>query len=313
MTSTIRCLLLLCATDSFAHVKGSENDETIVNSIEYAWPLLVLQTNLEPDAVEHRAVFQKLRGEIADVGATGFANYTDSVLPTELDRSPEFAAWFEDADASRYNLGFFRWQKRVFSQLTRIPYQEILWDGNPVPKLKGVDYTWAAFHNSKAYKSIKQDILGVLKSYAKQAGQDTPDGRLRFIPWVEVYRPNEFQHPHTHTGSPFVGMFAASCEEESQAVTIEDARGITPPFGRKQRFTMKSGDLIIFPSWAPHFLEPNRGTNTNVFVSFAIQGQGGPHEFDWEDDALGNVVKSDTKQIKKKSSKRSGGPERNEL
>eukprot|EP00930_Biecheleria_cincta_P075601 TRINITY_DN62784_c0_g1_i1.p1 TRINITY_DN62784_c0_g1~~TRINITY_DN62784_c0_g1_i1.p1 ORF type:complete len:312 (+),score=33.62 TRINITY_DN62784_c0_g1_i1:44-979(+) len=311
MMSTAWCLQLLSATVFCAHVKGSEtHDGTILTTIEYVWPLLVLQTNMVPDDVKQQAAFQKLRAEIADVGAKGFASYTDSVLPKELDRSPEFAAWFENADASRYNLGFFRWQKRVFAQLTRIPYQEILWDGNPVPKLKGVDYTWPAFHNG--FQSIKQDILGVVNSYAQQGGIAMPSGRLRFIPWVEVYRPNEFQHPHTHTGSPFVGMFAASCEEASQSVTIEDPRGINPPFGRKQRFVMQSGDLIIFPSWASHFLEPNRGTSTNVFVSFAIQGEGGPQEFDWEDDGLGNVVKSDTKMIKKKSSKRSG-TERNEL
>lgn len=294
--------LALCAA-----VSGKEDAEGFVNSIEYVWPLVVLRTALEPAGGEDPQQVEDWRSQMADIAERGFHRYLKEVLPVELKVDEPFAAEFQVADESRWNLGFLRWQKRVYSKATKISIQEILWDGKPVPSLKGVSYHWEELLSQKTMATIVKRISPILGTYKKVSDANLDLGRnrrIRFIPWVEAYRPGEFQHPHTHTGSPMVGIIALRCGSESQRIAIEDPRGINPPFGRKYFYAFKQGDVIVFPSWASHMMEPNRHNGTNIFLSFAVQGEEGVKEFDWEDDGIGALVKTVKKTIRASSTKK---------
>jgi len=294
--------LALCAA-----VSGKEDAEGFVNSIEYVWPLVVLRSALEPAGGEDPQQVEDWRSQMADIAERGFHRYLKEVLPVELKVDEPFAAEFQVADESRWNLGFLRWQKRVYSKATKISIEEILWDGKPVPALKGVSYHWDELLSQKTMATIVKRISPILGTYKKVSDANldlSRNRRIRFIPWVEAYRPGEFQHPHTHTGSPIVGIIALRCGSESQRIAIEDPRGINPPFGRKYSHAFKQGDVIVFPSWASHLMEPNRHNGTNIFLSFAVQGEEGVKEFDWEDDGIGALVKTVKKTIRASSTKK---------
>ncbi|CAK9049447.1 Hypothetical protein SCF082_LOCUS27409 [Durusdinium trenchii] len=280
--------------------KDDAGESGVVNSVENVWPMVVMRVSPLQSAGGSQTQSDWLGG-LAEVGEQGFLRYLKEVIPLELKLDQPFADAFHMADESRWNLGFFRWQKRVYSKVHKVSVQEILWDGKPVPALPGVNYQWEELHKAKRLKSLVKSIsehLGAYKKVAEANLQVDRRGGFRFIPWVEVYRPGEFQHPHAHTGSPVVGIIALKCGFETQRMIIEDPRGINPPFGRKYQHAFKQGDMILFPSWASHFMDPNRHNETHVFLSFAIQGPGGVKEFDWEDDGIGSLVKTVRKTIR---------------
>ncbi|CAJ1344170.1 unnamed protein product [Effrenium voratum] len=267
-----------------AQLVAGKSREGIVNNIEYVWPLVVMRATLERDKGETQDKVDELRRTVAEIGHKGFEFYLNKVLPKELKKDKDFAADFALEDESRWNKGFFRWQKRVYSMVTGIGVEEILWDGKPVPQLPGVSYAWDELHSSKHMQSMTvKKILGHMAAYKKasEATVDPSAKRFRFIPWVEVYRAGEFQVSHTHTGSPVVGILALRCNGK-QRMSFEDPRGVNPPFGWKHHIDFREGDLIMFPSWASHLMEPNRGNGTNVFLSFAVQESPEPRESDEE-------------------------------
>merc|ERR1712190_144258 len=96
--------------------------------------------------------------KLADIGASAFDRYSKEILPVELEADPGFAAEFKDADASRMNLAFSRWQKRIYSGTKKVPLDELSMDGRPIPKYKGlkIPYQWKTLYNSPEYQTLRQ-------------------------------------------------------------------------------------------------------------------------------------------------------------
>ncbi|CAE8624025.1 unnamed protein product [Polarella glacialis] len=153
-------------------------------------------------------------------------------------------------------------------------------------------------------KKVAKELTHLGREYLASLDDPLRDQRPRLMMWAEVYEPLAFHGPHSHTGVPVVGIFAARCEAGSQDISFEDPRGINPPFGKKERFSLSEGEVLLFPSWASHFLEPNLGNSTNVFISFALEKGRGPQDFDWEDDATGSFVETRVNKIKRGGQKK---------
>jgi len=71
------------------------------------------------------------------------------------------------------------------------------------------------------------------------------------LQWA-VNRKGEFHGPHTHVGEYHVAVFYAKVPPEGGKLRLSDPRGHQPPFGKEKVFTVKSGTLMMFPSWLTH-------------------------------------------------------------
>jgi len=211
------------------------------------------------------------------------------------------------------NHGFLRWQKRVYSEKSRYPVEELNWDGKPVPRFKQIDYDWNELYNSIELAVLLKRVEGMANHFMAQlTGQERPH-RFRVFPWVEVFRPGDFQWPHVHTGAALCGAFFARYDNSSeghnrQALVFEDVRGMNPPYGKDHHHMPEQDELVFFPSWAPHKFTPNNGNSTNVVFRFLLWPPGGAQDFDWEDDLLGDYTFRKKSKIKSKATAKPANP-----
>ena len=98
--------------------------------------------------------------------------------------------------------------------------------------------------------------------------------------WLNVTKPGEFHHEHSHSNSILSGVFYISTEE-GDSITFTD-----PNFKVKEILKVepkefnvwnsgtcaspsKTNELILFPSWMNHRVEPNEmATTDRISISF---------------------------------------------
>lgn len=294
----------------------------IGQDVSYIWPLALWTVPLAEMVDGGEKAKDKFPDgfaqSLAVIGEKGYRRYARKVLPMELKADPKFKAEFESRDGSRVNWAFLRWQKRVFSQQARIPVEEIGWDGKPVPRYKGIPYQWKELYESAEYKTLKKRVARLTSSYLNSLSGNQHNENWRVFIWVDAYGPGESEWPHVLTGAAAAGKFfaryAAPAKITSEAgegdefeittvgaqqLVIEDPRGHSAPYGRKHKVTPEVGDLMLWPAWTSHYMSPNGGNATNIYFNFLCWPEGGPHDFDWEDDVTGDYTFKKKSTIKR--------------
>ena len=135
--------------------------------------------------------------------------------------------------------------------------------------------------NIDELKKIKQFCEQHLKKYVEQV--ICPEEEVDFYitqSWINVTKPGEFHHPHSHPNSIVSGVFYIATEEDD-TFTLED-----PNYRIKQiikfepteynawnsiawTLPSKNNELLLFPSWIKHRVEVNeRATRDRISISF---------------------------------------------
>lgn len=102
-----------------------------------------------------------------------------------------------------------------------------------------------------------------------------PTKTCKIHSWTNVNKPYSRNVLHSHVGSHF------SCVYYLQGTGCGDLRLINPanilgncnrsaPFVRDFAFSPTDGDLILWPAWIPHEVEPNISTRERINVVFDI-------------------------------------------
>ena len=147
--------------------------------------------------------------------------------------------------------------------------------------------------NSK-FKEIKQFCEEQIQIYVEQI--IFPKEDLDFYitqSWLNITNPGGFHHIHSHQNSIISGVFYISTEENDK-ITFED-----PNYRIKQLIKFESkeynvwnssswhvpsiiNELILFPSWLEHSVEPNEKATTDrisiAFNTFVRGNLGKPKE-----------------------------------
>ncbi|CAE7300543.1 unnamed protein product [Symbiodinium natans] len=250
--------------------------------------------------------------ELAAIGLRGFQEYVNKTLPKELELDKPFAEAFATADHSRVNLGFRRWQKRVFAMQNKNIFPanfdedriglDILDAGANVDFMLGntktkapwpaVDYAWPELYENAVFKRLRARIQESARLYLKRSGWDSDDlpKRFKIFIWVEVFNPGDALRPSAHTDGGFVmGRYWVQAQRNAMKFNFEDPRGINPPFGKTHSLTIDLGTMTLFPTWASHFLTPNMKGKTIVCYAFSVYPDNG-NTLDFEDDQTGTFI-----------------------
>ncbi len=110
-------------------------------------------------------------------------------------------------------------------------------------------------------------------------------GSLQVMAWANVLRRGNYNRIHNHAGFSWSAVYYVSLggEPVSEAdglIEFVDPRGAvnmlaTPgrPFDQKVRLRPRAGEMILFPSWLQHYVNPYEGADVRISISFNISMQ----------------------------------------
>ncbi len=130
-------------------------------------------------------------------------------------------------------------------------------------------------------KNIKQFCEEQLNTYVKEVLN--PKEELDFYitqSWINVTKPGEYHHQHSHQNSIISGVFYVSTEEDDR-ITFNDPnvkvkevikftkKEYTPNNSTTWWFPSVTNELVLFPSWLSHQVEVNeKATTDRISIAF---------------------------------------------
>jgi uncharacterized protein (TIGR02466 family) len=134
--------------------------------------------------------------------------------------------------------------------------------------------------NRKEFKNIKKFLDKHCKEYLETI--ICPKNNIELYitqSWLNYTETNQFHHKHAHSNSIVSGVFYINCHEELDKIKFfkEGHQTIKPEIkdwnlwnSETWWFTVKTGDIIMFPSSLTHMVETKEGTNTRISLAFNV-------------------------------------------
>jgi uncharacterized protein (TIGR02466 family) len=135
--------------------------------------------------------------------------------------------------------------------------------------------------NQKVFSSLKEDLYLRVEDYFKKV-LSTTDAVTPYITqsWLNYTETNQYHHKHEHPNSLVSGVFYVNCHEEFDKIKFfkKDAYQTIKPETKDWNlynsetwwFTVKTGDIILFPSSLTHMVETKEGYNTRISLAFNV-------------------------------------------
>jgi uncharacterized protein (TIGR02466 family) len=134
--------------------------------------------------------------------------------------------------------------------------------------------------NQKVFSSLKEDLYLRVQDYFNKV-LSTTDAVTPFITqsWLNYTETNQFHHKHAHPNSIVSGVFYINCHEEFDKIKFfnDGYKTIKPEVkdwnlynSETWWFTVKTGDIILFPSSLTHMVETKEGDNTRISLAFNV-------------------------------------------
>lgn len=135
-------------------------------------------------------------------------------------------------------------------------------------------------HTFPEFEELNNIIKSTASDVLKQQGVET-DAFLITGCWINI-RPPAHDHPaHTHPNNYLSGCYYVNTPEGGDCIVFRDPKMetniIAPPLTREDQensrtimVPVRSGMVVLFPSWLPHLVPPNQGNIERVSIAFNI-------------------------------------------
>jgi uncharacterized protein (TIGR02466 family) len=135
--------------------------------------------------------------------------------------------------------------------------------------------------NNELFKDLKKDLDLRVQDYFNKiicpANNITPYITQSWLNYTET---NQYHHKHEHPNSLISGVFYINCDEQFdkikfykkdfyQTIKIE-VKDWNIWNSESWWFSLKTGDIILFPSSLTHMVETKEGTNTRISLAFNV-------------------------------------------
>jgi uncharacterized protein (TIGR02466 family) len=134
--------------------------------------------------------------------------------------------------------------------------------------------------NNKEFKFLKNELDLKVQDYFNKI--ISPSNNI--IPyitqsWLNYTETNQYHHKHAHPNSLVSGVFYINCHKEHDKIKFFNDNYKTIKIEVKDWnlynsetwwFTVKTGDVILFPSSLTHMVETKQGDNTRISLAFNV-------------------------------------------
>ena len=135
--------------------------------------------------------------------------------------------------------------------------------------------------NLKEFKDIKNEIDLRIKDYFEKVICSSNNLKPYITQsWLNYTDKNEYHHRHAHPNSFVSGILYINCNKEYDKIKYfksDDYQTIKPEIKKYNLynydnwwFSVKTGDIVLFPSSLVHMVETKKGDNTRISLSFNI-------------------------------------------
>ena len=134
--------------------------------------------------------------------------------------------------------------------------------------------------NNKSFKNLKNELDLRIQDYFDKiicpANNITPYITQSWLNYTET---NQYHHKHAHPNSLVSGVFYINCHKEHDKIKFfNDKYLMIKPEVKNWNlynsetwwFSVKTGDVILFPSSLTHMVETKQGDNTRISLAFNI-------------------------------------------
>jgi uncharacterized protein (TIGR02466 family) len=132
--------------------------------------------------------------------------------------------------------------------------------------------------NSKIFKNLKEELDLRVQDYFQKVISPT-DAITSYITqsWLNYTETNQYHHKHAHPNSLVSGVFYINCDDKFDKIKFfnDKYKTIKPEIkdwniwnSESWWFSVKTGDIILFPSSLTHMVETKEGTNTRISLAF---------------------------------------------
>ena len=134
--------------------------------------------------------------------------------------------------------------------------------------------------NQKAFKNLKEDLDTIVQDYFQKVISPT-DTITPYITqsWLNYTETNQYHHKHQHPNSLVSGVFYVNCDDKFDKIKFfkDGYKTIKPEIkdwniwnSETWWFSVKTGDVILFPSSLTHMVETKEGDNTRISLAFNV-------------------------------------------
>jgi uncharacterized protein (TIGR02466 family) len=134
--------------------------------------------------------------------------------------------------------------------------------------------------NNKEFKTLKIDLDLRIKDYFEKVISST-ESITPYITqsWLNYTETNQYHHKHEHPNSLVSGVFYINCDEKFDKIKFFNNKYKPIKLEVKDWnlwnseswwFSVKTGDVILFPSSLTHMVETKEGTNTRISLAFNV-------------------------------------------
>lgn len=134
--------------------------------------------------------------------------------------------------------------------------------------------------NNKVFKTLKEELdLRVQDYFDKVISPSNNITPYITQSWLNYTETNQYHHKHQHPNSLVSGVFYINCNEEHDKIKFfNDKYSTIKPEVKDYNiwnsetwwFSVKTGDIILFPSSLTHMVENKQGDNTRISLAFNI-------------------------------------------
>jgi uncharacterized protein (TIGR02466 family) len=130
-------------------------------------------------------------------------------------------------------------------------------------------------------KNLHEDLLVKINDYFKSV-EDSNDKVELYITqsWLNYNEANTYHHEHWHTNSYISGVLYIKADENLDFIRFLNPRYSSFEFSNKNNFNIfnsgiwdfpvKSGSIIIFPSYLRHSVTNNTSNNERISLAFNV-------------------------------------------